>query len=220
MPYNNSAIPPSEEATGQTSLPMTRIKKIIRLDEDIAQCSNNAAFVISIATEMFIQYLAEQGHKAARSDKRPRRNIQYKDLGEFDAFRGWKLLSIEINANLYAYEKATAVSRTDNLEFLSDVIPKTTTYKQFKAKERKDTSNNTNKRGGGVQKGQTTLNGKKASEPRKSKGIEHMLNASNGDEERPSSSKADSPSGSRMTIVDRTVGGEGQGRGDEDEMSE
>jgi DNA-directed RNA polymerase I subunit RPA43 len=49
---------------------------------------------------------------------------------------------------------ATAVSRIDNLEFLADVIPKTTTYKQFKEKRAKETAKDT-----GVEKGQRTLNG-------------------------------------------------------------
>jgi len=128
MPYNTSAIPPPEEISGQSALPLTRIKKIIHLDEDIAQCSNNAAFVIAVATEMFIRYLAEQGHNVVKSERKPRRNIQYRDL-------------------------ATAVSRIDSLEFLSDVIPKTTTYKKFKEKRDKESAN-----GAGVSNGQRTLN--------------------------------------------------------------
>ncbi|KAK2806225.1 hypothetical protein FQN50_005950 [Emmonsiellopsis sp. PD_5] len=129
MPYNTSAIPPPEEINGHAALPLARIKKIIRLDDDIAQCSNNAAFVIAVATEMFIRYLAEQGHNVVKSERKPRRNIQYRDL-------------------------ATAVSRIDNLEFLADVIPKTTTYKQFKEKKAKEAANGT-----GISKGQRTLNG-------------------------------------------------------------
>jgi DNA polymerase epsilon subunit 4 len=31
---------------------------------------------------MFIQYLAEQGHNVVKSEKKPRRNIQYRDLGK------------------------------------------------------------------------------------------------------------------------------------------
>ena len=30
---------------------------------------------------MFIQYLSEQAHNVVRSEKKPRRNIQYRDLG-------------------------------------------------------------------------------------------------------------------------------------------
>jgi len=62
---------------------------------------------------------------------KPRRNIQYNDL-------------------------ATAVARIDNLDFLSDVIPKTTTYKQFKEKKAREARN-----GSAVEVGQMTLDGKK-----------------------------------------------------------
>ncbi|KAB8078824.1 histone-fold-containing protein [Aspergillus leporis] len=119
----------SHEITGQSALPISRIKKIIQLDDDIVQCSSNATFVIAMATEMFIQYLTEQGHNVVKSERKPRKLIQYKDL-------------------------ATAVSRIDNLEFLSDVIPKTTTYKQFKEKRAKEASREIE-----VEKGQRTLNG-------------------------------------------------------------
>ncbi|KAJ6144985.1 hypothetical protein N7470_008880 [Penicillium chermesinum] len=76
---------------------------------------------------MFIQYLAEQGHNVVKSERKPRKTVQYKDL-------------------------ATAVSHIDNLEFLADVIPKTTTYKQFKEKKARETTQD-------LEKGQRTLNG-------------------------------------------------------------
>ncbi|KAK1988683.1 histone-like transcription factor and archaeal histone [Colletotrichum cereale] len=107
MPPNNNAIPPRKEATGQPALPLARVKKIIGTDSDIGICSNNAAFVITLATEMFIQHLAAEGHNMAKAERKPRRNVQYKDL-------------------------ATAVNHHDNLEFLEDVIPKTVPYKQIK----------------------------------------------------------------------------------------
>lgn len=31
--------------------------------------------------EMFIRYLAEQGHNVVKSERKPRKTIQYKDLG-------------------------------------------------------------------------------------------------------------------------------------------
>ncbi|OTA98842.1 hypothetical protein M426DRAFT_43640, partial [Hypoxylon sp. CI-4A] len=108
MPYNTTAIPPRKEVTGQTQLPLSRVKKIVAQDEDISICSNNAAFVITLATEMFIQYLAEEGLNMARTERKPRRNIQYKDL-------------------------AAAVAAKENLEFLEDVIPKTVPFKKIQA---------------------------------------------------------------------------------------
>ncbi|KAL8702843.1 MAG: hypothetical protein Q9201_003983 [Fulgogasparrea decipioides] len=62
-----------------------------------------------------------------RSEKKPRRNIQYKDL-------------------------ASAVTRIDNLEFLADVIPKTTTYREYKEKKAKTARSNAP-----LSSGQTTL---------------------------------------------------------------
>jgi DNA polymerase epsilon subunit 4 len=32
---------------------------------------------------MFVQYLAGEGHRIAKLDRKPRRNIQYKDLGAY-----------------------------------------------------------------------------------------------------------------------------------------
>ncbi|KIW33352.1 uncharacterized protein PV07_00209 [Cladophialophora immunda] len=113
MPYNNAPIEPPEEITGTTALPLARVKKVIAQDEDISQCSNPAAFAISVATEIFIRYLTEQAHNVVKSERKPRRNIAYKDI-------------------------ATAVSRIDNLEFLSDTVPKTKTYRQFKEEKARE----------------------------------------------------------------------------------
>ncbi|TGO38921.1 hypothetical protein BHYA_0064g00170 [Botrytis hyacinthi] len=126
MPSHHSSVPP-QEVTGTTQLPLSRIKKIIGTDQDINMCSNNAAFVITLATacypslsdilhtkakytfqEMFIQYMAESGHNVVKSERKPRRNIQYRDL-------------------------SSAVSHIDNLEFLSDIVPKTVPLKLVKA---------------------------------------------------------------------------------------
>ncbi|EGO58970.1 hypothetical protein NEUTE1DRAFT_99159 [Neurospora tetrasperma FGSC 2508] len=79
MPYNTTAIPPRKEVTGQTQLP-----------------------------QMFIQHLASEAQNMAKAERKPRRNVQYKDV-------------------------AAAVSHHDNLEFLEDVVPKTSSYKAIKA---------------------------------------------------------------------------------------
>ncbi|CAD0058331.1 unnamed protein product [Aureobasidium pullulans] len=79
MPYNNTPITPSSEITGTVSLPL---KKIIHADDDIANCSNNAAFAITAATELFLQYLVEQTQNVVKAEKKPRRNIQYKDVAQ------------------------------------------------------------------------------------------------------------------------------------------
>ena len=123
---------------------MSRIKRIIAQDQDIAICSNNAAFVITLAAEMFIQHLAEESHTQAKVDTKPRRNIQYKDV-------------------------ANAVARQDNLEFLEDVVPKTVPYKTIKnaknanpkpaAAERPVTANGTANPTAAVQESPSIVNG-------------------------------------------------------------
>jgi len=64
-----------------TRLLVARVKKIVHADDEIQNCSNNAAFVITIATEMFIQHLVEKTHEIVKAEKRPRRNVQYGDVG-------------------------------------------------------------------------------------------------------------------------------------------
>lgn len=83
MPYNNNPIPPSKEVTGTVSLPLARVKKIIAADDDIAACSNNAAFVMTVATEMFLQHLVDRSYSIVKSEKKPRRNLQYRDVGMY-----------------------------------------------------------------------------------------------------------------------------------------
>jgi hypothetical protein len=67
--------------------------------------SKNAAFAIALATEMFIQHLATTTHNVVKAERKPRRNIQYRDV-------------------------SSAIAKTDNLEFAVDVVPKTITFKE------------------------------------------------------------------------------------------
>ncbi|KAL2438386.1 hypothetical protein ABEF95_008266 [Exophiala dermatitidis] len=113
MPYNNAPIEPSDEIKGTSALPLARVKKIIAMDDEIGQCSTTGAFAISVATEIFIRYLTEQAYNVVKSERKPRRNIAYKDV-------------------------ATAISRIDNLEFLSDTVPKTKTYRQYREEKARE----------------------------------------------------------------------------------
>lgn len=82
----------------------------------------------SSTQELFIQYLAEQGHSMAKLDRKPRRNIQYKDL-----CRSPRHLKHCPRANNQP-PPASAVTHKDNLEFLDDTIPKTIPYREVKQK--------------------------------------------------------------------------------------
>ena len=53
--------------------------------------------------------------------------------------------------------EANAVARIDNLEFLSDVIPRTTTFKEYKEKKARAARID-----GPLQNGQTTLDGRRS----------------------------------------------------------
>lgn len=66
-----------------TSHLVARVKKIIATDPDVSNCSNNAAFMITVAAEMFIQHLVEQSYNVVKSERKPRRNIQYRDVGVY-----------------------------------------------------------------------------------------------------------------------------------------
>lgn len=114
------------------SLLVARVKKIIHADDEISACSNNAAFAVAVATEMFIQHMVEQAHNVVKSERRPRRNIQYKDIGEHR-------LGVRVNVVTNVLP-AHAVARIDNLEFLTDVVPQTTTYRAYAEKKAKPSS--------------------------------------------------------------------------------
>mgnify|MGYP003624102410 CR=1 FL=1 len=87
------------------------MQKIIHADPQRIAVSKNAAFAIALATEMFIQHLATTTHNVVKAERKPRRNIQYRDV-------------------------SSAIAKTDNLEFAVDVVPKTITFKE--ARRRKE----------------------------------------------------------------------------------
>lgn len=107
---------------------------MMQVDQDINASSTAASFVITLAAEMFVQYLAEQAHNVVKSERKPRRNIQYRDV-------------------------ANAVARNDNLEFLGDIVPQTVPYKAVKEKKPAPGLNTNGE--GSIEAGQTTLDGKK-----------------------------------------------------------
>ncbi|KAG0347327.1 hypothetical protein BG004_007984 [Podila humilis] len=99
----------SGKAKGITQLPVARVKRIIKEDKDINMVSNDAVFLISMATELFLESFTAKAFNLAKMEKR--KTIAYKDL-------------------------ATAVTQHDSLEFLQDVIPKTMTLKAALEKQR------------------------------------------------------------------------------------
>jgi histone H3/H4 len=59
-------------------IPLARVRKIIKEDEDVQLCSSDAATLISLATEMFSDYLAKKSFEYAVKDKR--KTLLLKDI--------------------------------------------------------------------------------------------------------------------------------------------
>ena len=82
----------------QMSLPISKIKRIFKMDPDYIGSTKGAVYATGLATELFVQYFVEQASLLAKMDKR--KKIQYKDF-------------------------ANAVSSHDSLNFLGDTVPRT-----------------------------------------------------------------------------------------------
>lgn len=150
--------------------------------------------------------LAGNVHPVSRRTRPQRGQIREKAAQEHPIQRprlvvGWIRF---ISTTADSTRVATAVSRIDNLEFLADVIPKTTTYKQFKEKKGKDTT----VKGPEMEKGQRTLNGNAASASKvNGEGME--LDRSRAEENKPSISAMMNP-GPQNSVDERTEAGPSQ----------
>ncbi|ESR51278.1 hypothetical protein CICLE_v10033679mg [Citrus x clementina] len=56
--------------TTRPEFPVGRVKKIMKLDEDINKVTSEALFVVSRSTELFLRFLAEKSAEAAIEKKR------------------------------------------------------------------------------------------------------------------------------------------------------
>ncbi|OUM68984.1 hypothetical protein PIROE2DRAFT_3220 [Piromyces sp. E2] len=92
-----------------TSFPLARVKRIMKEDKDVIQCSNESVFLVSLATEYFLDYFAKKSFNQSQSEKR--RTVTYKDI-------------------------AKVVKDVDQLEFLSDVVPETIPFKKALQKQK------------------------------------------------------------------------------------
>ncbi|KAJ2766236.1 hypothetical protein IWQ56_001603 [Coemansia nantahalensis] len=83
-------------APGTATLPAARVRRIIKEDKDISACGADSLYLISRATEYFIDSLVREAYEFSRLDKR--RTVQYKDM-------------------------AKAVQSIEQYDFLADIIP-------------------------------------------------------------------------------------------------
>ncbi|WVQ94891.1 hypothetical protein IAU59_001977 [Kwoniella sp. CBS 9459] len=86
----------AEKQLGTTLFPISRVKRIVKADKDLENMSNEAVFMVAVATEYFVKHFMEEGYTKARLEKR--KIVNYKDL-------------------------ASVVARSEEFEFLKDVIP-------------------------------------------------------------------------------------------------
>lgn len=96
---------------------------------------------------MFIQHLAVTTHNVVKAERKPRRNIQYRDV-------------------------ASAVAKTDNLEFLADVVPRTVPYGEVRKRMAAAAAAAGAQGGGKVEKAKVKVNGVKARGKGKGKAAE------------------------------------------------
>ncbi|CAN6610506.1 hypothetical protein TRVA0_004S02740 [Trichomonascus vanleenenianus] len=92
-----------EDSMVVPTIPLARVKRIIKQDDEVVTVSSGAVYAIATATELFANYFAEQAYLSAQADKR--KKLQYQDF-------------------------ATAVANIDQLEFLADIVPKKVPYRK------------------------------------------------------------------------------------------
>ncbi|CDZ98184.1 DNA polymerase epsilon, subunit C [Phaffia rhodozyma] len=68
----------AKKGKGSSSFPISRVQKIIKADPEVTNCSKEASFLISQATEFFVKKFVDQGYLKSRTDGR--KTIQLKDL--------------------------------------------------------------------------------------------------------------------------------------------
>ncbi|KAH9924681.1 histone-fold-containing protein [Epithele typhae] len=81
---------------GKSIFPYTRVQKILKADKELVMVQREAAFLISRATEEFVQKLTEASQRVAERDRRT--TVQVKDL-------------------------VSSVQRAEELAFLEELIP-------------------------------------------------------------------------------------------------
>ncbi|KAK7311990.1 hypothetical protein RJT34_10508 [Clitoria ternatea] len=61
----------------ESEFPKGRVKKIMRLDEDVKRVSSEALLLVSRSTELFLQFLAEKSAQVAMEKKRKTVNLEH-----------------------------------------------------------------------------------------------------------------------------------------------
>ncbi|KAJ1986268.1 hypothetical protein H4R33_003466 [Dimargaris cristalligena] len=108
---NSTAKSSSAATSTNVTFPISRVRRIIKEDPDITICQADAVHAIAVAAQIFAQELAKSGQQMAQEGKR--KTLAYKDL-------------------------AKAVSETERMEFLSDLIPPMVPLKKALERSKQD----------------------------------------------------------------------------------
>jgi histone H3/H4 len=71
-------------AAAKSTLPISRVKAIMRQDEDVQAVSGDAVFAMSVAAEAFLEILIKESYQY--TFKESRKTVNYKDVGESLSF--------------------------------------------------------------------------------------------------------------------------------------
>ncbi|QOU19926.1 hypothetical protein BRETT_004573 [Brettanomyces bruxellensis] len=102
--HNNQNGEDEDDLEGMLTLPMSRIKKIVKLDPEHISSTESANYLLGVAAELFVKSFTSQAASIARSKKR--KKIQYADFHD-------------------------VVSSAESMLFLKDLVPKTVPLKEL-----------------------------------------------------------------------------------------
>ena len=77
---SSNATNSKKSAAKSLTLPFRAIKRIMKIDKDIATVQNESAILTSYAAELFVTKLAQESHTRARN--RSRNTVRYEDVAE------------------------------------------------------------------------------------------------------------------------------------------
>ncbi|CAF1986956.1 BnaC07g16980D [Brassica napus] len=66
-----------EEETTRPEFPITRVKKIMKVDKDINKINSEALHLVTYSTELFLRFLAEKSSVVAAEKKRKTVNLDH-----------------------------------------------------------------------------------------------------------------------------------------------
>jgi histone H3/H4 len=93
----------------KTSLPLARIKSIMKLDPHLVHVTADAVYAVTVATQLFLELLTMEGYQFTQQEKRS--TLSYRDI-------------------------SNAINDIHEFEFLTEIVPFTLPFEE--AVERKE----------------------------------------------------------------------------------